>query len=53
MTAIDAAKLLDLPADASPEHDKEWLHELRTRLKEKIGKGHSRTSRQARRVSSA
>jgi len=38
MSPADAAKLLDLPADASPEQLEARFHELRTKLEEKIGK---------------
>lgn len=38
MSPTEAAKLLDLPADASPEHFEARFHELRTKLEEKIGK---------------
>ncbi len=38
MSPAEAAKLLDVPADASPEQLEARFHELRTKLEEKIGK---------------
>ena len=38
MLPADAAQLLDLPADATPEQLEARFHELRSKLEEKIGK---------------